>query len=81
MSAYTSGILNLHIWQVTTWDALRAGQNTSTFFATESKDTKVQWLLCFEVKILSSFALQEIVEQRHKSSVIIMMCFQYKSIF
>ncbi len=30
-------------------------------FATESKDTKVQWLLCFEVKILSSFALQEIV--------------------
>ncbi len=28
MSAYTSGILNLHIWQVTTWAALRAGQNT-----------------------------------------------------
>ncbi len=30
MSAYTSGILNLHIWQVTTWTALRAGQNTSS---------------------------------------------------
>ncbi len=30
MSAYTSGILNLHIWQVTTWAALRAGQNTSS---------------------------------------------------
>ncbi len=28
MSAYTSGILKLHIWQVTTWAALRAGQNT-----------------------------------------------------
>ncbi len=28
MSAYTSGILNLHIWQVTTRAALRAGQNT-----------------------------------------------------
>ncbi len=27
MSAYTSGILNLHIWQVTIWAALRAGQN------------------------------------------------------
>ncbi len=30
MSAYTSGIQNLHIWQVTTWAALRAGQNTSS---------------------------------------------------
>ncbi len=30
MSTYTSGILNLHIWQVTTWAALRAGQNTSS---------------------------------------------------
>ncbi len=30
MSAYISGILNLHIWQVTTWAALRAGQNTSS---------------------------------------------------
>ncbi len=28
MSAYTSVILILHIWQVTTWAALRAGQNT-----------------------------------------------------
>ncbi len=28
MSAYTSGILILHIWQVTTRAALRAGQNT-----------------------------------------------------
>ncbi len=28
MSAYTSGILNLHIWQVTTWAAQRAGQKT-----------------------------------------------------
>ncbi len=28
MSAYTSGMLHLHIWQVTTWAALRAGQNT-----------------------------------------------------
>ncbi len=28
MSAYTSGILHLHIWQVTTWAAQRAGQKT-----------------------------------------------------
>ncbi len=28
MSAHTPGLLNLHIWQVITWAALRAGQNT-----------------------------------------------------
>ncbi len=45
MSAYTPGILNLHIWQVTTWAALRAGQNT---FSNNRIIGAVQSLNCVE---------------------------------